>query len=370
MDPQPHVPPTDLNTRIPAKRLVRHYLLAAILFVPLGMLIAVVDHDSSSPPLSIIACVVGFGGLLLFSIVKWIYEFRLRGQLIRLQNGRCPACNYDTRATPLLCPECGLVLPPNVAAWKLPVAARQAARYLLDAYRRSLAGHGNGTVVNLEGMTPEMAARLNAADTAMQEMGFHRLWDVQFQGRGSSTATFRIFQNEEGIESALQLYRNGQIVPQFQTELSDDTFVVTCRDALETLTIEDDSDPRFFLIVCPANATAQHMFGHHLRIVRSRLAGGVIHIVRHDSLESFNESECGQTAAMLSAASSPRFARSAPARQLVRSQARASQLLSYEILAAMAWQIRGESVTGRSASVDQEASPESRGDPAKLQQPD
>ncbi len=47
-----------------------------------------------------------FFGVLTFGLLS-VREARLRREETRMQDGLCPRCGYDLRATPSRCPECG-----------------------------------------------------------------------------------------------------------------------------------------------------------------------------------------------------------------------------------------------------------------------
>jgi hypothetical protein len=47
---------------------------------------------------------------LLSAILPGVYVLRLKIRYARRRSGACPSCNYDLRATPDRCPECGTVV--------------------------------------------------------------------------------------------------------------------------------------------------------------------------------------------------------------------------------------------------------------------
>lgn len=60
----------------------------------------------------------GFFGIVILAIaalmwrlvdnaLNWLYDRRYKSGLDRLARGQCPACEYDMRASPERCPECG-----------------------------------------------------------------------------------------------------------------------------------------------------------------------------------------------------------------------------------------------------------------------
>jgi hypothetical protein len=52
---------------------------------------------------------LGGAGFILHAIIG---TQKVRRQLVRIRDGKCPQCEYDMRGTPSRCPECGCASEP------------------------------------------------------------------------------------------------------------------------------------------------------------------------------------------------------------------------------------------------------------------